>query len=169
MRRGADIGDLIFGCGSKTLDLVGRAIFAMRVAEKLTFQQYWDDPRFFRKRPVFTAGRALAFGDNIYHRDQGGKWIQEDSHHSLPGGAWNALNADRDLGADAVLIGTEFVYWGSLAPQIPQELRDCDGDDLYPNVRDVRNHYSDVVKAAALAWFDDSAKGRLGRPVNWKK
>src|SRR3954468_12112196 len=90
IRRGAEIGDLIVGCGSSRLKLVGRSIFAMRVAEKLTFQEYWDDPRFVRKRPVFTAGKARAFGDNIYHKNEAGNWIQEDSHHSYAGGVWNS-------------------------------------------------------------------------------
>ena len=168
MRRGAAIGDLIVGCGSSKLKLVGHVIFAMRVAEKLTFQQYWDDSRFRRKRPAYTAGKAHAFGDNIYHKDDAGHWIQENSHHSLIGGGWNALNADRDLGADAVLVATDFVYWGRLAPEIPLELRDCDGDDLYPNVRNLRNHYSDVFKTAALEWFENCPRGRLGRPISWK-
>lgn len=167
IRRGAAVGDLVVGCGSSKLNLVGRVIFAMRVAEKLTFQEYWNDSRFCRKRPVYTAGKARAFGDNIYHKDQGGEWHQEDSHHSFDGGGWNALNADRDLGADGVLIGTEFVYWGNLAPEIPPALRHCDGDDLYPNVRNLRNQYSEVFKAAALDWFWGCPKGRLGRPINW--
>jgi hypothetical protein len=86
----------------------------------------------------------------------------------LKGGGWNALNAERDLGADAVLTGSEFVYWGNLAPRIPPELRDLDGDDLYPSVRNVRNHYSEAFKAAVLEWFDNCPKGRVGRPISWK-
>ncbi len=167
VRRGAAIGDLVVGCGSAKLNLVGRVIFAMRVAEKMTFQEYWDDPRFQRKRPVFTAGKARAFGDNIYHM-VGADWVQEDSHHSFAGGAWNDENAQRDLGADAVLIGTDFTYWGSLAPEIPAHLRNCDGDDLYPHVRDVRNSYSEIFTATALQWFQSCPKGRLGRPISWK-
>src|SRR5690348_12619531 len=102
VRRGAVVGDLIVGCGSSGLDLVGHVLYAMRVQEKLTFQQYWDEPRFRRKRPRFTGGIAQEYGDNIYHHDQSGEWVQEDSHHSLDDGGWNSLNADRDLGADAV-------------------------------------------------------------------
>ncbi len=168
IRGGASIGDLVVGCGSSKLKLVGRTIFAMRVGEKLTFQEYWDDDRFLRKRPVYTAGKARAFGDNIYHQDCLGNWIQEDSHHSLKGGLWNALNAERDLRENAVLIATEFVYWGNLAPQIPPHLREYDGDDLYPNVRNLRNSYSEAFKAEAQAWFASCPRGRLGRPISWK-
>ena len=168
IRRKAAVGDLIIGCGSSKLYLVGRVIFAMRVAERLTFDEYWNDERFERKKPVFTAGKARAYGDNIYHQNEPGIWVQEDSHHSLDGGGKNALNAARDLGADAVLVGTDFAYWGSSAAEIPPVLRNFEGDDLYPNVRNFRNGYSDALQAAAIAWFDAGPKGRIGRPVNWK-
>jgi len=167
VRRGAAIGDLIVGCGSAALGLVGHFLYAMRVQEKLTFQQYWDDPRFQRKRPTFTAGIAQEYGDNIYHRNEAGSWVQEDSHHSLDGGQWNSLNADRDLGADAVLVSEDFIYWGNLAPPIPPYLRDFEGDDLYPNNRNFRNSYSAEFVAAAIDWFNVGPKGRRGRPVNW--
>lgn len=166
IRKGAAVGDLVVGCGSVQLGLVGRAIYAMRVTEKLTFQEYWDDERFERKKPSFTAGRAHGYGDNIYHTNDQGEWIQEDSHHSLDGGAWNQLNADRDLGSDAVLISTDFVYWGNLAPQIPDILRTFDGDDLYPNTRDMRNSYSGAFVAATAEWFASCPKGCLGRPIS---
>ena len=168
IRRGAAVGDLIIGCGSSKLKLVGRAIFAMRVAEKLTFDQYWNDERFQRKKPVFTAGTARSYGDNIYHQDAPGIWAQSDSHHSLDDGNWNALNADRDLGADAVLVGADFAYWGRSATEIPEHLRNFEGDDLYPNVRNFRNGYSEALQAAAIEWFDQGPKGRLGRPISWK-
>ncbi|MGN6155714.1 MAG: hypothetical protein ACTHN4_08260 [Sphingomicrobium sp.] len=168
IRRGAVVGDLIVGCGSSKLQLGGHVIYAMRVTEKLTFQQYWDDPRFERKRPSFSAGTARSYGDNIYHHDAQGRWIQEDSHHSLDDGGWNQLNAERDLGADAVLVSADFVYWGRLAPEIPVQLRNFDGDDLYPNVRNLRNSYSEIFKNAAVDWFDGQDKGRFGRPINWR-
>lgn len=168
IRRAAAIGDLIIGCGSAKLNSLGRVIFIMRVTESMSFQQYWDDPRFVRRRPVFTAGTARAFGDNIYHRDANGDWIQEDSHHSFDGGGCNTLNADRDLGADRVLISTDFVYWGRKAPKIPAHLRNLDGEDLFPDVRDFRRNYSDQLKELVVDWFDHGEKGRLGRPKSWR-
>lgn len=167
VRGPAAVGDLVVGCGSSELKLVGHVIFAMRVAEKLTFEEYWEDARFERKRAVYTVGKARAFGDNIYHRGANGQWVQEDSHHSLKGGGWNALNAARDLKANAVLIGTDFVYWGNGAPKIPARLRNFEGDDLYPNVRNFRNSYSDSFKLATSEWFENCPKGRLGRPISW--
>lgn len=169
IRKRAHPGDLVVGCGSAELKLRGHVIFAMRIAEMLPFQEYWDDPRFARKRPFFTAGRAQAYGDNIYHHDDQNRWIQEDSHHSLIGGAWNDLNAKRDLQADAVLISTDFVYWGNQTPLIPAYLRNHGGEDLFADVRDYRRKYSDDFKGVVTDWFDGLAKGRLGRPINWSK
>lgn len=168
IRRGAQVGDLIVGCGSAKLNLVGRMIFAMRVAEKVTFDEYWEDERFQRKKPAFTAGKAHAYGDNIYYQDQPEIWVQEDSHHSLDVGGWNELNAGRDLGANAVLIGSDFAYWGRAAPDVPLHLRNFDGDDLYPNVRNLRNSYSEEFQEAANEWFDGLPKGRFGRPISWE-
>lgn len=169
IRKAAKPGDLVVGCGSAELKLRGHVIFAMRVAEVLSFQDYWDDPRFRCKRAVFTAGPAHTYGDNIYHHDPSGAWIQEDSHHSFAAGAWNDHNAQRDMKADAVLIAREFVYWGDQALLIPQNLRDHHGEDLFADVRDYRRRYTDGFVVLVEEWFDGLAKGRFGRPINWTR
>lgn len=167
IRKGAEVGDLIFGFGSAALELRGRLIFAMRISEALKFEEYWDDARFVRRRPVFTAGRARSYGDNIYHRSHAGAWVQEDSHHSLPGGQWNAANADRDLSVNTVLVSTDFAYWGRTAPLLPQHLRNHHGEDLFADVRNYRRTYSEEFKHAVNEWFNELPKGRFGRPASW--
>lgn len=167
IREGAQVGDLVFGCGSKALNLEGRMIFAMRVTEKLSFQQYWDDPRFSAKKARFSSSKAAAFGDNIYHHDSG-QWIQEDSHHSLDGGEVNEANFNRDLGSKNVLLSDDFVYWGASAILIPNYLRDFGGDDLYPDGRFFRSRYSDVFRNEVARWFADlPERGNRGRPTCW--
>ena len=167
IREGAQVGDLVFGFGSKALNLEERMIFAMRVTEKLSFQQYWDDPRFSAKKASFSSSKAAAFGDNIYHRDRG-QWIQEDSHHSLEGGELNKANFDRDLGSENVLVSNDFVYWGAGAPPIPDHLRVLDGDDLYPNGRFFRSRYSEIFRSEVARWFANlPERGNLGRPTCW--
>lgn len=49
IRKTEQVGDWIIGTGSATKSRAGRAVYAMRVAEILTFEQYWKDPRFLRK------------------------------------------------------------------------------------------------------------------------
>lgn len=169
IRNGAKVGDLVVGCGSKKLKLPERLIFAMKVSEKLSFDEYWASNRFKKKRPNFHSSRARGYGDNIYHRDDAGLWIQEDSHHSYDEGVHNEDNSDRDLNSHCVLTSNEFVYWGNKAPKVPTAFRNFMGDDLYPNVRDFRNSYEPEFEQAVVHWFDSLVeKGRIGIPFSWK-
>ena len=89
----------------------------MKVSETMTFDEYWDDPRFQLKKPVMTGSRMMGYGDNIYHHGRDGDWVQADSHHSLDGGIANPKNLDDDTQTDRVLIVKNFWYFGSLAPR----------------------------------------------------
>lgn len=61
-------------------------------------------------------------GDNIYHKSENGKWIQEDSHHSNDDGTSNQTNLDRDTGtSDQVLISNCFFYFGEKAMSVDLE------------------------------------------------
>lgn len=117
IRKSARAGDWVMGIGGTRLgEAQRRCIFLMRVTEKLTFEEYWDDQRFLLKRPVRNGSRVQMLGDNIYHKDQAGAWVQEDSHHSNPDGSVNELNLSRDTGStDAVLISDYFYYFGDQA------------------------------------------------------
>ncbi len=117
------MGDWVIGTGSKSYDLGSHLVFAMRVTEILSYDQYWADPRFRAKRPMLRGSVKQAYGDNIYHHGRDGQWIQENSHHSLPGGRKNLANVRHDTQTSSVLIATDFVYWGSSGPMIPRRLR----------------------------------------------
>ncbi|MFJ3427889.1 MULTISPECIES: Nmad2 family putative nucleotide modification protein [Pseudomonas] len=167
IRKGAQVGDLIVGCGSKELKMQGKIIFVMRVSEKISFQQYWEDSRFHVKKVDFQSGKSAAYGDNIYHLENG-LWVQEDSHHSFEGGVVNADNLSRDIGSDNVLIGEDFVYWGSNAPMMPPNLRNIDGDDLFPNGRNFRSIFSEIFRNEVVTWFSAlPERGNLARPTSW--
>lgn len=119
------------GIGSKNYGLEGRIVYAMKVAEILSFNEYWRDPRFGSKRPYLPGSLKQAYGDNIYHQDEKtGEWIQEDSHHSYKNGRPNPHNIEHDTQTTNVLIGSEFVYWGTLAPVIPTRFRNFKGNDV---------------------------------------
>jgi hypothetical protein len=169
IRSSAKVGDIVVGCGSASNNLPGRIIFAMRVEGKCTFQEYWDDPRFARKRPFFGGNRKRAYGDNIYHHDGNGAWIQERSHHSFADGRLNQSNLDTDTGSDSVLWGCDFIYYGRDAPVIPPHLRSFAGDDLYPNGRSHRVNFPDGMPEAVEQWFEGIAnRGNQGRPIAWR-
>jgi hypothetical protein len=124
IRKGASAGDWILGvAGSKLGKFIHRkCILLMKVSEKMSFESYWDDPRFTSKKPCRNGSQLKMLGDNIYHKDGNGSWVQEDSHHSNPDGTTNLVNLDRDTGnCDQVLISDYFFYFGEEA--IPVDLQ----------------------------------------------
>nr|VFJ59871.1 MAG: hypothetical protein BECKDK2373B_GA0170837_10879 [Candidatus Kentron sp. DK] len=82
IRRTATIGDWIIGTGSSKNRKQGSIVYVMRITEKMTFNEYWRDERFLRKRPNLRGSKKQAFGDNIYFKDHSGHWQQLNSHHS---------------------------------------------------------------------------------------
>jgi hypothetical protein len=68
IRRAAKVDDWIVGTGSAVNNKVGMIVYAMRVTEIITFNQYWNDPRFQRKKPKLNGSKKQAFGDNILNR-----------------------------------------------------------------------------------------------------
>ncbi|OIP53335.1 MAG: hypothetical protein AUK31_01690 [Fibrobacteres bacterium CG2_30_45_31] len=124
IREHANSGDWILGFGSaaKGGSMKGRLVYAMQVQGKLTFDQYWNDSRFFYKRPVMNGSKKQRYGDNIYHTDERTKFfIQEDSHHSLQNGLVNKDNYTRDLRSKYVLISQKYWYWGKDAVRVPSK------------------------------------------------
>lgn len=118
IRKGANINDWIMGvAGSKLGNNIHRkCILLMKVSEKMSFQNYWDDARFQIKKPCRNGSQLKMLGDNIYHLGHNGEWIQEDSHHSNQDGTANIVNLDRDTGkSDQVLISNCFYYFGNKA------------------------------------------------------
>lgn len=159
------IGDWVIGTGSVALDNLHKLIFGMKVEEKITFSQYWDDCRFQYKKPVLNGSLVQMYGDNIYHIDsQTKKWIQENSAHSLEGGLPNEVHINRDTGGSFVLISKEFYYFGDACPKIPEELLDvcCEGRDMKSS------SISDEIGDKFIKWLKKSYNvGIHGDPINW--
>jgi len=127
------IGDWIIGTGSKTLGNLHQLIFAMRVEEKISFNEYWEDSRFHYKKPIVNGSLVKMYGDNFYHQDPKTKeWIQENSGHSLDSGLPNKDHVKRDTEGKYVLISKEFYYFGNESPEIPEEFIEvcCEGRDM---------------------------------------
>lgn len=61
------LGDWIVGLGSKSMGNLHHIVFAMKVEEKLTFDQYWNDARFLCKKPNLNGSLIEIYGDNVYH------------------------------------------------------------------------------------------------------
>lgn len=167
IRRYATVGDYVIGTGSKKRQLQGRLIYIMRIAEIIDFDDYWDDPRFWRKKPVMNGSVSQRYGDNIYHRQQrGGPWLQEDSFHSLEGGLPNLENLRIDTGStDRVLIADRFIYWGGEGPQIPLKFEEL--------IQKTQGHKSidDKIKISAFVeWASSMGQDNtvMGDPCEWR-
>lgn len=76
IRKTASVGDLIIGCSDKAHG--NKLIYVALVSEVLTFDQYWNDLRFAKKKPVMNGSLKKLYGDNIYHHDANGNWMQEN-------------------------------------------------------------------------------------------
>jgi len=126
IRKIIEVGDWVIATGPKSgYGLSGYLFYAMKVEEKLTYNQYWNDQRFQYKKPVLNGSLKQCYGDNIYFIDESTHlWHQEDSHHSLPDGEINNRNLKNDTKAPFVLISTHFYYFGSKTEKIPKEFRE---------------------------------------------
>ena len=157
IRKKAQVGDWVIGLGGLRLRATGRCIYAMCITEKLTFNEYWSDPRFLDKRPVRNGSQKMMVGDNIYHSNPtgdpiGNKWCQEDSHHSNADGSINESNVQNDTSSDNVLVSENFVYFGRKAYPVPSELLASIG---YENARGYRL-FKDKSACTVIEWLETS-------------
>ncbi len=169
LRRVANIGDWVIGTGSSQRKRKGFLVYAMCITEAMTFNEYWNDPRFQQKKPNLRGSKKQAFGDNIYFKEDTAQWHQQDSHHSYEGGAPNPLNIRNDTQTDRILISTDYAYWGSSGPGIPEEFRNYDGLDICAR----RNHKSKFPEKLVndfVAWLRSlDAVGYQGPPLDWPR
>lgn len=124
IRKLANVGDFIIG--NATASEENKLIFMAKISEVMTFDTYWTSPLFQPKKPVMNGSLKKLYGDNIYHHDQNGTWIQENSHHSLADGSVNTDNLHRDTSTtDRVLICKDFFYFGKSMFHVPKEYTSC--------------------------------------------
>ena len=119
IRERALMGDWVAGFGGANTAISHKMVFLMRVDEICTFDEYWEDPRFFVKRPRFDGNYQQCYGDNIYHHI-GNEWMQENSHHSYVDGI-NQNNLSHDTRIDRVLLSFYYWYFGENAIELPEE------------------------------------------------
>ena len=168
IRKYALIGDWVVGTESKSMGHDGkRIIFAMRIDEKLTFKEYWNDRRFRCKRPVMNGSKKQMYGDNIYKYDEElDMLIQVNSHHSLANGKKNSLNYDRDIKGEYVLVSNKFWYFGADGPEIPiifakEIIKQGIGHKIIDD---------DSLIESFISWLEmNYEEGYVGEPYEFKK
>ena len=154
------------GTGSRTRQREGYLVYAMRVSETVSFNDYSNAPRFNNKRPDLHASKMRAFGDNIYQWDElNGSWLQADSHHSLHDGALNIHNVRRDTSVNRVLLSDDFVYFGGQGPQVPT----FGGKNIVHAGIGHRNSFSEETIVQFVEWLRGlQAVGYCGAPLDWR-
>lgn len=162
------IGDWVIGTGSRALEdttgkkLIDKLIYAMEVTERITLEDYWIDPRFQYKKPIMNGALVTMYGDNFYHKDANGNWIQEDSAHCKLDGTCHPEHLKKDTGGNNVLISENFYYFGDKAPVIPNELIEiCHSTQGQKKV--TSQLANDVVNWVTTNFH----KGIHGDPLNW--
>ncbi len=165
IRKVAKVGDWVIGTGAKPSNTVDYLIFAMKIGEALSFDNYWTDPRFSVKKPVMNGSRKQIYGDNIYHSNSVGKWTQEDSHHSYEGGVLNPKNLERDTRTNRVLISSHFYYFGVNAIHIPEKFR-SGSEDIRKEGPAHKCNFEDEFVLEFLNWLEaENESGVHGDPL----
>ncbi len=150
IRKSAQIGDWIAAYGGAGTEVHKKLVVLMRVDEVLSFDQYWNDKRFVKKRPVFNRSMSCMYGDNIYHHINE-KWTQELSHHSMVDGSINYVNLNRDTQTDRVLVTTQFYYFGNNAIEIPKEF-----EVLIGSGRNHKNRYDEKISNKFIKFINEN-------------
>lgn len=171
IRRSANVGDWIVGSGSadRSVNRGGHLVYAMRVTEVMTIDDYGLDPRFECKKPYRNGSRKQSCGDNIYYRDDGAvTWYQRDSFHSQADGTTHLGHVARDTGVNRVLISNDFVYFGGEGPKIPPDMKDQYGRSLCKTGIG-RTTFDDSQLIMKLEqWVRDfGVSGYQGAPFEW--
>ncbi len=147
IRRTARVGDWVMGTMPHRFG-GERLSYLMRVGETLSFDEYFADARFQRKKPAFHPD-----GDNIYSVTDGSFVQMENRHHGIDEMA-------HDTRVNRVLVGSLFWYFGEDAPGLPSQ--------LWSAIRRGRGHRRvrdcDLVRAV-VSWVSSRYRpGLMGRP-----
>ena len=160
------IGDWVIGTAGQRLGKPNQLIYAMKVEEKISFEDYWSDPRFQYKKPITNGSLVQMYGDNFYHKDKNtGKWIQENSAHSETSTSPNLTHLDTDISGKQVLISQHFYYWGDCAPEVPDDFLEVIHKGRGFKYKKTPNK----IKQSFINWITENYQhGIQGDPISWK-
>ncbi len=172
IRRHAQVNDWVVGTGSnaKGVRRGGHLVYAMRVTEILSTEEYWADPRFQAKKPDLYHNWIAASGDNIYEPIAPGQWRQLSSYHSQDDGSRREDHIERDTNVERILVSDDFVYFGGEGSQLPSRLQA--GGEV--DVLSMHRNYRRITREEAISAFEDwirslGVTGFQGKPWDWVK
>lgn len=146
IRKKAEIDDWVIGTGSKRNVGVNSLIYAMKITEKVTFEQYSYDKRFKNRidNIYYVENEILKQKDNTYHH-------QDDM--------------DYDLRGVYVLISDYFLYFGKDAKLIPEKF-----NEIIKSGPGHKCNFDKKLIMNFLKWLDKKfnkyGRGRHGDPFD---
>lgn len=162
IRRVAKEGDYVCANASLAQGVKPRLVYMMRVTERMTFDEYYRDPRFQAKIPNRNGNEIEQLGDNIYFLDRFGRYRQIDdaAHHCEDG------DMIKDLRGEFVLISDDFIYWGGRHQPPPPHLdRDYPETIVHYRQGHSSRRFNEDFKQEVFDWFSTfPQRGRLGNP-----
>lgn len=170
IRNYAQVGDWVVGTGSanQKVQRGGYLVHAMCVTDVLGMAEYWDDPRFKKKKPNLHGSLLQASGDNIYEPRANGSWRQLNSYHSNADGSQNADHTTRDTGVPRVLVSDDFVYFGAEGPKLPAKFLAGGQFQICSTGRSYRRWGDEATILEFETWFRSLEKiGFQGKPWDW--
>ena len=154
IRRTAQVGDWIVGLSPKASG--NKIIYAMKIDEILSYEQYFTDNRFQPKKPN-DRETVHKCGDNIYQLANG-------EFYQLPGSMHKPKDMEHDLKGKRVLVSSqEFAYFGQKAVERPPEL------DCLVVGRAHRCRFSQEQIRYFLDFISDHPRGVFAPPTKWPK
>ncbi len=156
IRKTARVGDWVVGFRSRRR---GEVLYAMQVAESLSFVEYWNDPRFRNRRP----DRRKVPTDNIY-RPASSSDPDAETYDWVPNSVHSATQARRDLSGKRVVVATKFWYFGDQSQPIPPELLHL-APVTQGHVVNLHGQPDDLTRLTN--WLASYPQGVQGEPVDW--
>ena len=170
IRKRAQIDDWLVGTGSnaRSIRRGGYLVYAMRVTEILSTEEYWADQRFKDKKPSLYHNWMAASGDNIYELLDTSQWQQLGSYHSREDGSPNQDHIARDTRVQRILISDDFVYFGGEGPRLPAQFLDGGEANLLRSIRNYQRVRQEAIIDAFEEWIRSlGVCGYQGKPWDW--
>jgi hypothetical protein len=150
-----EAGDWVIGVTRK--DRGNRLIYAMEVDERIHFNDYFNDPRFKRKKPNVDGTWRQRCGDNQYYLDESGKWCSLLSYHH------DTYDQQlQDTKRPYAFIGRKFYYFGENAVDLPKQF-----EPLIQKRHGVKCNHDEKLVQCLIKWLGDGFEfGRHGEPMD---
>lgn len=161
IRHVAKIGDWVVGTGSVQNIGNDKIIYAMKVTDVKSFEEYFNYKEFEQKIPK----NINDTGDNIYKPIGNGKFLQLPSNHSNPDGSEDLKAKEHDLKGENVLISNHFFYFGKDGKHIPERF-----SNIIKKYSGHKSNFEERFIKEFIDWLSENFKtGIHSEPYDLKK